>query len=249
MTDADDIFDFALTAPSEGTPLLIERSDGHLSTADLEWWLRRDNARPPADLPALDWVGAPGTALDIGCSTGRHLEILQEHGVTATGIDTSPAAVSLAREAGTDARLADVRDFDPPYPFDTVVALGGGLGIAGTRQAASGLLARLADWLAPAGKIVVSSVDWTATADQHRAWIDAARAGGRYPGDVTLRLRYGDRAGEQFAWTWIEPATLAAVADSAGLRITAQHRFGPAWYGAALARVDDCCLADSGDQT
>jgi SAM-dependent methyltransferase len=232
-----DVFDLALTAPA-GTPLLIERPDGHTSTTDLDWWLHRDNARPPADLAALDWAAAPGSALDIGCSTGRHLHYLQQRGITALGIDTSAAAIGLARAAGLDARLADARHFTPPGPVDTVVALGGGLGIAGTRQAADAFLARLASWLTPAGQVIVSSVDWTATADQHRAWVDDARAQGRYPGDVALRLRHGTSTGEQFDWTWIDPSTLTAVADSAGLRIAALRRFGPAWYGAVLTRTE-----------
>ena len=230
-----DLFDLALTSPA-GTPLLVERSDGHASTADLDWWLRRGDARPPADLPALDWAAAPGTALDVGCSTGRHLHILGERGIAAYGIDTSAAAVALARASGLDARLADALRFTPPEPVDTVTVLGGGLGIAGTREAADGFLARIAGWLAPAGQVIVSSVDWTATADRHQAWIDGARAQGRYPGDVTLRLRYGASTGEQFSWTWIDPSTLAAAAGSAGLRIASLRRFGPAWYGAALVR-------------
>lgn len=236
MTSTD-IFEVALTDRRAGTPLLIERSDGHVSTSDLDWWLRRDDARPPGDLKALNWAVTPGTALDIGCSTGRHLEILQQCGITATGIDTSAAAVSIAQAAGLDARVADVWDFTPPEPVDTVVALGGGLGIAGTRQNADVFLARLAGWLAPGGRIVLSSVDWTATADQHRAWLDAARKENRYPGDVMLRLRYGDSTSEPFPWTWIDPDTLTAIAGSAGLQISAIERFGPAWYGAALTRT------------
>jgi SAM-dependent methyltransferase len=230
------VFDAALTAPA-GTLLLAERSDGHISTTDLDWWLRRNGARPPADLPALDWAGAPGSALDVGCSTGRHLEYLRQRGITAYGIDTSAAAVGLARAAGLDARRADARRFTPPRPVDTVVALGGGLGIAGSRDNAGEFLARLASWLTPAGQVIVSSVDWTATAGQHRTWIDGARAAGRYPGDVTLRLRHGRSTGEEFGWTWIDPATLESIAASAGLRITARHRFSPAWYGAALTRA------------
>ena len=194
MTDTD-VFDLALTAPG-GIPLLVERSDGHTSTTDLDWWLRREGAQPPGDLAALDWATAPGTALDIGCCTGRHLHHLAERGITATGIDTSPAAVRIAQAAGLDACLADAHHFTPTAPVDTVVALGGGLGIAGTRAAADAFLARLAGWLTPNGQIIVSSVDWTATADQHRTWVDAAHANGRYPGDVRVRLRHGDRTGE-----------------------------------------------------
>lgn len=233
-----DVYEHALTAPA-GTPLLIERADGHASTADLDWWLRRPGARPPADLPAIDWAASPGTAIDVGCATGRHLEHLAERGITAYGIDTSPAAIRLARDQGLDARHADARDHTPDAPVDTVLLLGGGLGIAGTRHNTSPFLARIAQWIIPGGQIITSSVDWTATAstEPHRAWVNKARDQGRYPGDVTLRLRHGAHAGEPFAWTWIDPGTLTSLAAAAWLQITTLERYGPAWYAAALTQT------------
>ena len=61
----------------------------------------------PWDQPAippelLRLVGGPaalprGTALDIGCGTGRHAAFLAEHGWEVTGIDVSPRAIDLAR--------------------------------------------------------------------------------------------------------------------------------------------------------
>jgi cyclopropane fatty-acyl-phospholipid synthase-like methyltransferase len=229
-----DILGHALTSTGQA-PLLVERSDGHTSTTDLDWWLRRDGARPPGDLAALDWA-APGTAEDIGCCTGRHLEHLTQRGITAHGIDTCPSAINLARAAGTNADIADARTYTPPQPVDTVIALGGGPGIVGTLTAVPPFLARIASWLTPTGQVIISSVDWTATADQHRHWIDQATAAGRYPGDVRLRLRHETTVGDWFDWVWIDPDTLETTAHQAGLRIAGLRRFGPAWYAATLRR-------------
>jgi SAM-dependent methyltransferase len=240
-----DLFSLALTAPP-GTPLLVERADGHTSTTDLDWWRRLPGARPPSDFPALRWAGA-GTALDIGCCTGRHLQFLTSRGIDAHGIDTCPAAVDLARAAGARAELADARTYSPPRLCDTVLALGGGPGIAGTLADVPGFLAHLASRLRrPGGRLIISSVDWTVTAgtDQHRAHVQAARAAGRYPGEVRLRLRLppdtpGEQgpAGEWFDWVWLDPATLSHAADTAGLAITDLVRFGATWYAASLRRT------------
>ncbi|MGW7006138.1 class I SAM-dependent methyltransferase [Streptomyces sp. NPDC054933] len=229
-----DLLGRALTSPSD-EPLRVERADGHTSTTDLQWWLGRDGARPPGDLPALEWATS-GTAEDIGCCTGRHLQHLAARGITAHGIDTCEAAVDLARAAGVLADVADAHRYTPPQPVDTVIALGGGLGIAGTLQQAPDFLTRLASWLAPGGQIIVSSVDWTSTANQHRAWVDQATKEGRYPGDVTLRLRHGSLVSDWFDWVWVDPDTLATIAEQAGLHIGELRRFGPGWYAASLRR-------------
>lgn len=221
---------------SGAAPLLVERTDGHISTTDLRWWLGLEGSRPPVDFPALDWV-RPGTALDIGCSTGRHLTHLGEHGVTAHGIDTCAPAVDIARAAGTSAEVADVYTYSPPQPVDTVIALGGGLGIAGTKAKVPEFLRLLASWLTPGGSIITSSVDWQATAAQHRGWIEAATWDRRHPGDVRVRLRYRDIVGGWFDWTWLYPETLEQSAHSCGLTITRTSRLNRAWYAVELTRT------------
>ncbi|MFF1733717.1 class I SAM-dependent methyltransferase [Streptomyces sp. NPDC058247] len=232
-----DIFGDALAHPGTG-PLLVERSDGHTSTTDLGWWLHQYEARHPGDLAALDWAG-PGTAEDIGCCTGRHLKHLATRGISAHGIDTCEAAVTRAREAGNSADVADAHTYTPPQPVDTVIALGGGPGIAGTLKAVPAFLGRLTSWLAPGGQLIVSSVDWTATADHdaHRAWVEKATSNGRYPGDIRLRLRHGEQTGDWFDWVWLDPDTLETTAGQAGLRVAEVRRFGPAWYAATLRRT------------
>ena len=59
-----------------------------------------DQATIPPDLLRLVAGPAalpPGTALDIGCGTGRQAAFLAEHGWEVTGFDVSPRAVDQAR--------------------------------------------------------------------------------------------------------------------------------------------------------
>ncbi len=228
-----DVLGVALADSAAGQPLLVERVDGHLSTADLDWWLRRPGARPPADVVALDWITGE-TVIDVGCATGRHLEILAGRGLSATGIDICARAIEIARAAGLAAEVADAHRYQPPNFADTVLALGGGPGIAGSRAAAAAFLARLASWLTPRGALIVSSIDWR-IGDRHRDWIRSATAQGRYPGDITMRLRYGDLVGDWFTWVWLDPDTLSQVCADAGLVITHLRRWG-SWYAAMLNR-------------
>jgi cyclopropane fatty-acyl-phospholipid synthase-like methyltransferase len=232
MTTAD-VLGAALADSATGHPLLVERADGHLSTADLDWWLRRPGARPPADVAALDWITGE-TVIDVGCATGRPLEILAGRGLSAAGIDICPRAVELACAAGLAAQVADARCYQPPGPVDTALALGGGPGIAGSRATAAAFLGRLASWLTPSGALIVSSVDWR-VGSRHQEWTRAATAQGRYPGDVTMRLRYGDMVGDWFTWVWLDPDTLSQVCADVGLVITRIHRWG-SWYAATLRR-------------
>lgn len=230
-----DVLDRALAAPVAGQPLLVERIDGHTSTADLDWWLRREHARPPADVALLDHVRS-GPVLDVGCATGRHMERLARTGIAVHGIDVCPEAIRQARAAGLSAEVADVHSYQPPQQLQAVLALGGGIGLAGQRSQVPNLLATLVSWLTPEGVLAISSIDWSTTADKHREWVDTASRAGRYPGEVRLRLRYGDLAGDWFDWVWLDEASLEDDCAQAGLTIERICRWG-AWYGAVIKRM------------
>lgn len=98
------------------------------------------------------------SALDLGCGNGIHTELLIEMGMSVTGVDVSPTALSRAqsRIAAADlpqplfveALLSDL-EF-PNESFDLIISAGvlDYAGVLETRMTAS----RLADWLRPGGK-------------------------------------------------------------------------------------------------
>ncbi|AJE82888.1 hypothetical protein SLNWT_2512 [Streptomyces albus] len=81
--------------------------------------------------PGPEILGAPATALEIGCGTGRSLAHLAERGVKATGVDLSPVMVGRIREhwKGTGARFAcaEVLDFlaEHKEKYDAVYSIFG----------------------------------------------------------------------------------------------------------------------------
>jgi SAM-dependent methyltransferase len=208
----------SLSDPEPGPPLVVERVDGHRSITDLTWWRRDPDAVPPADAELVSWIPSGTRAIDVGCATGRHLELLAKNNVDAIGIDTSAAAVDFARLHGLDAICADARTWTPTQPVDAVFAFGGGAGLCEERKQLRSWLRHLATWLVPGGRMILTSVDWRISPG-HESWITDATSQGRYPGDLTLRLRYRDHVGPWFNWALIDPHTLTLASESLGLGV------------------------------
>src|SRR5687768_14930330 len=73
---------------------------------------------------AVAFVKNKGAALDVGCGTGRCLDLLVRLGFTTDGIDSSPAMIALARRHHPDVRLfhADICRWDLLRSYDLIVA-------------------------------------------------------------------------------------------------------------------------------
>jgi SAM-dependent methyltransferase len=65
----------------------------------------REQVPPPVQQVAAEW-SRPGSALDVGCGTGRDAVYLAQHGWTVTGIDSVPRALHAARARAQDAGVA-----------------------------------------------------------------------------------------------------------------------------------------------
>jgi SAM-dependent methyltransferase len=107
-----------------------------------------------ADDTDLELLGAvTGPVLDIGCGPGRMVRAAMNLGLVVLGVDVSPAAVELAREAGLTVLLGSVFDAMPSEGgWQTALLVDGNIGIGGDVAA---LLTRCRDLLAPGGEIVV----------------------------------------------------------------------------------------------
>ena len=82
--------------------------------ADLHGGVYEEGSVPPWDIghpqPAFLALARSGQlrgrVLDIGCGTGEHALMAAELGLEATGIDSSPRAIALARRKAQDRNLA-----------------------------------------------------------------------------------------------------------------------------------------------
>ena len=105
-------------------------------------------------------VGAlpEGTAVDLGCGTGRHAIWLAHHGWTVTGVDASAVGLAMAAERAAAERVqlkliqTDILGFTPPPPgFDLVLLAN----IHPAGQELRAVLDRAAKALAPDGHLLI----------------------------------------------------------------------------------------------
>jgi SAM-dependent methyltransferase len=197
--------------------VVVRYSDGRSHPLDVGRWHGPARGADRSLLTRVD-----GSALDIGCGPGRLVAALAQRGIYALGIDIAPAAVGLTRQAGGRALQLSVFD-DIPGSWDVAVLADGNIGIGGDPVR---LLRRVAELLAPAGRVLVE--------------LDPPRSGA---GTEQMRLEDADgRAGAWFPWAHVAADAIAPVAEAAGLRVveewTAPDQPTPVsrWF-AALAKA------------
>lgn len=100
-----------------------------------------------------------GTALDVGCGTGRSMLALREAGFAVHGIDPSRGMMDVARERlGDDARLevGALPDLPPGEPVDLVTAFNDAINYVPTSRLADAIAA-LAARVRPGGALLFDS--------------------------------------------------------------------------------------------
>ena len=139
----------------------------------------------------MDYVR--GRVLDIGCGAGRVALHLQGLGHQVVGIDLSPAAIATCRLRGvSDARVMSIDDVDSSLgTFDTIVMLGGNLGLLGNRERGKGILTKLADITGNEALILGASRDRTGSTDPDIVeYFSKNLMQGRLSGQGRIRIRY-----------------------------------------------------------
>jgi SAM-dependent methyltransferase len=156
-----------------------------------------------ADLTTLD--DETGPVLDIGCGPARMVRAAVDRGLTVLGLDVSPTAVAMAREAGLPVAGGSV--FDPlprERQWNLALLLDGNVGIGGDPTA---LLTRCAEILTATGSIVVETAPEASLDDSYEAHVvdDQGHASATFPwaevGREALH-RHAKRSGLRVAQTW-----------------------------------------------
>jgi ubiquinone/menaquinone biosynthesis C-methylase UbiE len=94
--------------------------------------------------------------LDVGCGTGRHVELLRER-YEVEGLDINPTMLRLARERspGVSFHQADMADFSLPRHFDVVTCLFSSIGYVRTEERMRSSIMSMRRHLNPGGVLLV----------------------------------------------------------------------------------------------
>lgn len=141
----------ALRAQNSAVLFLHEtHRGGHTIAAPMDvarWTADADEA----DLTLLESVTGP--VLDIGCGPGRMVRAAALLGIEALGIDVSPTAIEVAREAGIQVVQGSIFETIPREgEWQTALLVDGNIGIGGDVRA---MLERCSEIITPDGEIVV----------------------------------------------------------------------------------------------
>jgi SAM-dependent methyltransferase len=225
-------------AGGAGDPLL-EFDDGSTGPAlGPEWFFAELEQWPNAERAVFGHVH--GRVLDVGAGAGRHSLEAQRHGSKVVAIDVSPGAVEVCRRRGVeDVRLLPLAAVDDSLGiFDTVLMMCGNFGLVGNAEVAAVILRRLHAMTTAQGRIVLDSVDPYVDADADEIAHQARnRARGRMPGQVTMRLRYGERVTPWYDLLNVSAAELAQLVTGTGWRVAHVVEGEPPDFYAILEKV------------
>ena len=182
------------------SPAVLRADSGEELRLDLDRWHDAATGEEQAVLASVD-----GPVIDLGCGPGRLVVSLAARGVPALGIDSSPAAVALAR--GRGATVLE-RDLFGPLPGEgrwaTVLLFDGNVGIGGDPAR---LLTRCRQLTGANGQVV--------------AEVQAPGSGWRR---VTARLERDGMRSDPFAWAVVGADAIGRLGFRAGLAIRALDR-------------------------
>lgn len=104
----------------------------------------------------LERVPKARTLLDVGCGTGRHLELFRED-FEVQGADLDPAMVELARRRlpGVQVHVSDMAELELPDRFDVVTCLFSSIAYVRTVDRMTSAVAAMARHLRPGGVLLI----------------------------------------------------------------------------------------------
>ena len=214
---------------------IVVYDDYERDEAPLSYFFREPDQFPPLELMALDQCR--GRALDVGAGSGCHSLELERRGLSVTALEILPGLVDILRRRGLrDVRQTTWMELSPGEPYDTVLMMMNGLGLAETLAGLDRFFRDARRLVKPDGQVLADSTDVRVRMDP-----DARRTGimnrpdGRYIGELHFQLEFEGRKGPPFAQLYVDPETLAdkAAAGGWGCEILRQ----PDEYGNYLVRL------------
>ena len=200
---------------------IVERDDGRIDTS----------GGPPSYFSEFkDWPAhqrramkfVRGRVLDVGCGAGRCCLYLQQRGHQVIGIDVSPLAIKTCRARGVkDARVLPFTQVNRRFgTFDTILMMGNNFGLFASRDRARWLLRRLHGLTSPQARIVAETLDVHQTDNpDHLSYTRWNCRRGRMPGQIRLRVRYGNLRTPWFDYLMVSKRELAELLRGTGWQV------------------------------
>jgi SAM-dependent methyltransferase len=186
-------------------PLMVLDDLGGVQELPVEIFFRSRQDLRPCDRVAIEFCC--GRILDVGAGAGAITLILRELGFEVQAIDPLPQAVLVMRARGlSGSSQADVREYRPDRPFDTILLLMNGAGLAGTVKGLPDLLEAIRTHLTPSGQVLIDSTDPSAFGAPE------IREDGRYGGELHYQLEYAGHRGPPFPYLFVDPDTFRELA-------------------------------------
>jgi SAM-dependent methyltransferase len=195
--------------------VIVVYDDFERDEVPVSYFFRQADQFPAYEQMALE--RCRGRVLDVGAGSGCHTLALQERGFQVTAIEVLPALVRILRDRGVrDARLATWMELEAD-PFDTVLLLMNGIGLAETLPGLRRFLRKLRRLVRPDGQVLADSTDVRVRMDPGSSKRDnARRADGRYVGELHFQLEFEGCKGEPFPQLYVDAETLDRYARREG---------------------------------
>jgi SAM-dependent methyltransferase len=169
------------------------------------------------DMPELEWIAlqqCKGNILDIGAGAGSHALALQQMGLEITALDISPQSANVMALRGVKNIIRqDFFELDiglSPRPFDTLLLLMNGIGLAGSLTGLRNFLQQAGKLLRPGGRLIFDSSDIAYLYD------GKIKETKDYYGEILYQYEYRRRRSDWFKWLFVDRKTLTEIAASEG---------------------------------
>ncbi|WP_285059731.1 class I SAM-dependent methyltransferase [Pedobacter ginsengisoli] len=174
----------------------------------VEIYFRNEAEMPELELEALKQC--KGKVLDVGAGVGSHALVLQKRGFDVTGMDISPAAVTIMKQRGLKKAIeGNILEYKGGK-YDTLLFMMNGIGLTGSLAGLKVFLKTVKDLLNPGGQLIFDS------SDLMYLYQEIAFPQRGYYGEVSFRYEYKSVKGNWFKWVYVDKKTLKDLAAETG---------------------------------
>jgi len=174
----------------------------------VEIYFRNEAEMPELELEALKQC--KGKVLDVGAGVGSHALVLQKRGFDVTGMDISPAAVTIMKQRGLKKAIeGNILEYKGGK-YDTLLFMMNGIGLTGSLAGLKVFLKGVKGLLNPGGQLIFDS------SDLMYLYQEIAFPQRGYYGEVSFRYEYKSVKGNWFKWVYVDKKTLKDLAAETG---------------------------------